>query len=263
MDEFEFDPMDGVSYTDVEDDLDGIKNEITIVSNNVDLTKPGTYEIVYEVIDSLGNVTTVARTITITNRPKITAPGDITVDYADDFDLLDGVSATDVEDGNITIIEVIGKDDVNWTKAGTYAITYKVTDSDGNITTHTRVITVRDVVRPTIEYPEDSVYKKGDDIDLEEGIKITDKDGNDITDTVTITSNVDKDKVGEYTVEYKVVDKYGNVTTFNRTIEVVRDTIWTFWVILATICFGFALIALSVTMLIRKKRNGAEMQEIA
>src|SRR5690606_27764032 len=58
-------------------------------------------------------------------------------------DHLDGVSATDTVDGDITsAITVEGVSAVNTNAAGNYTITYKVTGSDGKEVTVTRLITV-------------------------------------------------------------------------------------------------------------------------
>lgn len=70
-----------------------------------------------------------------TNHPVIHASNK-TIKVGDSFNPRAGVSATDVEDGNLTSkIKVSGT--VNTKKAGTYKITYSVTDSHGAKTTKT------------------------------------------------------------------------------------------------------------------------------
>ena len=55
-----------------------------------------------------------------------------------------GVTATDVEDGNLTTkIEVV-KNTVDTKKAGEYEVTYKVIDSDGATRTKTIKVTVKE-----------------------------------------------------------------------------------------------------------------------
>ncbi|MBC1486701.1 DUF5011 domain-containing protein [Listeria seeligeri] len=58
-----FDPMNTIKATDKENG--DITNQVKIVSNNVDIKVPGTYQVVYEVTDSDGNLTTFTRTIVV------------------------------------------------------------------------------------------------------------------------------------------------------------------------------------------------------
>jgi ABC-type oligopeptide transport system substrate-binding subunit len=59
----EFDPLAGVTATDAEDG--NLTTAINVKSNNLDNAVIGTYEIVYEVVDSAGNRTTVTRTVNV------------------------------------------------------------------------------------------------------------------------------------------------------------------------------------------------------
>lgn len=63
--------------------------------------------------------------------PTINA-ADKTLTVGDKFDPLDGVTASDKEDGDLTDKIEILECDVDTSKAGTYKVTYRVTDSDGN-----------------------------------------------------------------------------------------------------------------------------------
>ncbi|WP_415336262.1 immunoglobulin-like domain-containing protein, partial [Clostridium perfringens] len=63
-----FNPMTGVSASDKEDgDLTG---KVKVVENTVDIDKPGTYKIVYEVTDSQGAQTRKTITITVVSNDK-------------------------------------------------------------------------------------------------------------------------------------------------------------------------------------------------
>ena len=60
------------------------------------------------------------------------------------FDPLAGVSAYDEEDGDLTsTIKVLGS--VDTSKAGEYKLIYTVEDKDGNISTFTRIVVVKEV----------------------------------------------------------------------------------------------------------------------
>lgn len=79
----------------------------------------------------------------INHTPVITAE-DKTLTVGDSFDVMAGVTALDKEDGDLTDkIEVINNT-VDTSKAGTYTVTYKVTDSNGASVTKTITITVKD-----------------------------------------------------------------------------------------------------------------------
>ena len=58
------------------------------------------------------------------------------------LNLMDGVSASDTEDGNITSNIVIDNDGFNSNKSGKYNVKYTVTDTDGNIIEKSREVIV-------------------------------------------------------------------------------------------------------------------------
>ena len=62
------------------------------------------------------------------------------VKVSSDFDLMDGVSANDNEDGNLTSSVKLNTDNFNINRSGEYDLTYSVTDSDNNVTTKERKI---------------------------------------------------------------------------------------------------------------------------
>lgn len=154
-----FNPLDGVTAFDEEDgDLtDSIK-----VSGKVDTTKSGKYTLKYTVKDSQGEENSITIDITVsekTGKPevikgekpviKVTSSID-TITVGDKFDPLSGISAYDKEDGDLTAsIKVSGS--VNTSKVGEYKLTYTVEDKDGNVSTFTRIIFVKEKVISTNE----------------------------------------------------------------------------------------------------------------
>ena len=63
---------------------------------------------------------------------------------------MSGISAYDKEDGDLTAsIKVSGS--VNTSKVGEYKLTYTVEDKDGNVSTFTRIIFVKEKVISTNE----------------------------------------------------------------------------------------------------------------
>lgn len=81
----------------------------------------------------------------IPNTDPVILAEDKTLTVGDKFLPLDGVSATDQEDGTIAMTEAnIKENNVDTSKAGTYQITYIVTDSQGASSTKTVTITVEE-----------------------------------------------------------------------------------------------------------------------
>ena len=129
-----FDKMKGISYTD---DIDTTGLQIS-VTGELGEPAPGTneeYTLTYTVTDSDKNTTTVDRIVTVTNQlPEITGLDDIVINEGEGsgFDFADGVTATDLEDGNITKSIQIPTMDLSSLTEGDYSVEYTVTDSDKN-----------------------------------------------------------------------------------------------------------------------------------
>lgn len=110
-------------------------------------------KVYYTVSDSSGNRTRVVRTIRYgdVTPPEITLKGDseITIMAGDSFKD-PGFTATDNVDGDLTDkVKVSGS--VNNYSAGTYTLTYTVTDSFGNTTKVERKVIVKPYSKPDIE----------------------------------------------------------------------------------------------------------------
>lgn len=125
-----FDPKSSISALDPTDG--NITANIIVESNTVDITKVGTYKVIYSVTNSLNIKTTKEVTITVvSNAVPVIRATDIYMNTNDNLTYLENVSATDLEDGIITNnIKVISN--VNKLVPGTYDISYEITDSDSN-----------------------------------------------------------------------------------------------------------------------------------
>ena len=107
--------------------------------------------------------------------PIITAR-DRTVTVGEPFDPLEGVSASDREDGNLTAALSVTENTVNTRKAGEYQVTYEVSDSQGATVTKTVKVTVKAAdtagkeTKPTDTGKKGSTAQKsvqtGDDMNL-------------------------------------------------------------------------------------------------
>lgn len=86
----------------------------------------------------------VIRDNAVKNTPPTINAQDVQIVEGDKFDPLQGVTAHDVEDGEIILTNAnIIANDVNPDKAGEYHITYKVTDKNGVSTEKTITVTVK------------------------------------------------------------------------------------------------------------------------
>ncbi|HNP35123.1 MAG TPA: DUF5011 domain-containing protein [Woeseiaceae bacterium] len=148
----------GGTYTDAGatamDDVDGDITADIVTTDDVDETTVGAYTVTYTVADSAGNETTATRTVNVTAAADTTPPV-ITLIGSASMSLTvgntynePGATATDDVDGDISANIVIGGS-VNTAAAGTYTVTYDVSDSSGNDATQvTRTVTVTAVVTP-------------------------------------------------------------------------------------------------------------------
>lgn len=99
------------------------------------------------VISQFGGTFVASAAGTDTEPPVLTIPQGTSVVVGSAFDPLEGVSAVDNTDGDVTDrIEVIGG--VDTTTPGVYALTYVVEDSNGNQAIGSRVVTVEEPTEP-------------------------------------------------------------------------------------------------------------------
>ena len=136
----------GGSWTDAGATANG--GETVSSSGTVNTAVAGTYTITYSATDSSNNTGTATRTVTIvdTTAPIITRLGSATVTLSKGGTYSDaGATAVDNNgDGTITS-SIVTVNPVNVNAAGTYTVTYNVSDSAGNAATQvTRSVTVSD-----------------------------------------------------------------------------------------------------------------------
>ena len=210
-----FDPKAGVTVKDEDENIE------LVVESNVNTNIPGVYKVIYKATDS-GNKTTIVESSVVVN-PKMTTLNKIPVINAQDrivqlgekFDPLEGVTATDEEDKDLTKSIKVIRNDVNTNVAGDYTVVFSVTDSQGATAIHEMLVVVN---QPPVIHAEDRVITVGDEFKALEGVTATDDEQGDITEIEVVENNVKTDTPGEYTVTYKVVDKLGGVAT--KTIKV-------------------------------------------
>ena len=188
------------------------------------------HTVTYTVTDTSGNTTTVTRTIVYKDpeAPVITLKGSASMSMEVGAAFTEpGYTASDNVDGDLTAkVKVSGT--VNTAKAGTYVLTYTVTDAYGNTATAKRTVTVKkpaDTVKPVI------TLKGNASMSLTVGATFTEPgytasdnvDGN-LTSKVKVSGTVNTAKAGTYSVSYTVTDAAGNKTVVYRKVVVSDGT---------------------------------------
>lgn len=145
---------------------------------------------------------------------------DVKLNNNSKFDPLNGVSAYDAWDGDVTSKIKVISNDVDTTVGGIYTVTYEVSDSENNKTTKTIKVTVLSS-KPTLT-ANDKTIVVGSIFNPLDGVKAFDKEDGDITDKiVVISNNVDINKVGTYKLRYSVTDSDNNRVTKTISVNVV------------------------------------------
>ena len=124
----------------------------------------GKFPVTIEAKDIHGNVTTGETLLVITTDttpPKFSGLGTLSVEKNSNPDFLKGVKAVDKIDGNCEITYDVGKLDLS--KAGTYYVTYRTSDTAGNVTTAKRKVVVEHDAADTAALVKSIANKLSDD----------------------------------------------------------------------------------------------------
>lgn len=225
----------GNSYSDAgataSDDVDGnITSDIVVGGDTVNTNVVGTYVITYNVSDAAGNAADeVSRTVNVTpdvTVPVITLVGSPTVDVNVGETYIDaGATATDSFDGDITS-DIVTINPVNTSVAGSYVVTYNVSDAAGNAADEvSRTVNVlADTTPPVITLIGSATV----DVNLgaaytDDGATAVDNVDGDITSSIVTVNPVDTSVAGTYIVTYNVSDAAGNAASEEtRTVNVTN-----------------------------------------
>ncbi len=162
-----------------------------------------------------------AAEINVANNQPVINASDKTISEGSDFDPLEGVTASDVENGNLTN-KITYDSDVKTDKVGTYHVTYTVVDNSNFHASKTITVKVIDDNLPTI-MASDKEVKQFTDFDYMDGVKATAHDGTDLTDDVTYEETVNTDIADTYEVTYKVKDAKGKEASKTINVKVIPD----------------------------------------
>ena len=221
----------GSTYTDAgATATDNYNNDVTssiTAYSTVDSNTIGSYTVTYTVSDASGNQATAVRTVIVEDStpPTIALIGSnpVTVEAGSTYTDA-GATATDAYDGDLTS-SITTTSDVDVNTVGTYTVTYTVSDSSANSATASRTVNVVDTTAPVITI----IGANPVDVDLgatysDAGATATDVHDGDLTSSITVSSNVDTNTAGTYTVTYTVSDAAGNQATETRTVNVIDNS---------------------------------------
>ena len=157
--------------------------------------------------------------------PVITLTGENQIDlFVGDSYTDDGATALDDIDGDITEDIVVGGDTVDTIIAGTYIITYNVSDSVGNSADEvTRTINVEEVILESIEITNSAtklIYTVGDELDITD-LEVTGTYNNNSTSTEEITI----DNITGFNSSTPVDDQILTITVSEKTATYTIDII--------------------------------------
>ena len=205
------------------DNIDGDLTSSITVSGTVDNTIVGSYLITYSVTDSAGNSASAIRTVVVNDTvpPSISLTGNATINLSVGGVFSDpGATATDGVDGDLTSSIVISGS-VNTSNAGTYLITYSVTDNAGNSASITRTVVVNDTAPPVISLAGNATISVGFGTTFSDpGATATDAVDGDLTSSIIATGSVNTSTEGTYSIVYSVSDSAGNSASVTLSVEV-------------------------------------------
>ena len=195
--------------------IDNVEGDISgriVISNLVDMSQAGVYYVHYDVTDASGlNATRVSRTVIVSTDltvPVVTLIGGtpyihrVLVPFTDP-----GYTALDNPGNKNVTGDVVVSGMVNVNVIGDYNLVYTVSDVNGNTTTVTRVVQVRDIDAPVINSATQVFWQVG--TPFVNPVNITDNFDQNVQ--VTMTGNMDANVLGTYTVTFEAVDFSGNV----------------------------------------------------
>ncbi len=194
-----------------------------VVTDDINVDVVGTYTITFTATDTNGNVAKETREFKVkdTTAPVIT-PDDENNEYEMEVHGEKPEFKATATDNYDEHIEVVVTDDINVDVVGSYTVTFKATDENGNTATETRSFKVKDTTAPVITPDENNVYEMEVHGEKPE-FKATATDNYDEHIEVVVTDDINVDVVGSYTVTFTATDTNGNVAKETREFK-VKDT---------------------------------------
>ena len=173
-----------------------------VVNNNQEFYK------IYTDLEA-GNVQfgyVLASKFNVSNTQPVINASDKTINLGGTFNYMEGVSASDKENGDLTN-KIIYEGVVDTNKAGNYKVTYTVSDSSNFHASKEINVKVVGGTAPILEVSDKKIIQF-EEFDYMKDVKATDNSG-DITSNITYEGIVDTNKVGIYNVKYKASNVFG------------------------------------------------------
>jgi len=201
-------------------DITGISS---IVHNAPDVFPLGSTLIAWTATDNHGNITTAYQTITVvdTTLPVIISPQDITSEAVDP-------TMNYIELGELVASDSVGIESIINDKPitfpfGSTTVTWTVTDTSGNISQATQVVTLVDTTLPEIFAPTDIVAEATGLSNTM--IELGEATAHDIMGIASVTEHPSNFFVlGETTITWTATDTSGNSASATQTVTIVDTT---------------------------------------
>ncbi len=151
--------------------------------------------------------------------------GEISVSVnATDEELLEGVSATDPEDGDITdslVVEGIS----SLIKGNDIKVTYAAVDSENHVTKASRTVKFVDYESPRFSLSAPLIFRLSNNINIFSNVGAEDVFDGDISNSLkySISNDVSFDTIGEYEIKFSVTNKIGDTVTLPVTLEITDE----------------------------------------
>jgi hypothetical protein len=143
--------------------------------------------------------------------------------HQDNINYLTGVSARDVEDGNLINDVHVDASSVDTNTPGNYWVNYSVTDSVGHTTTVKReVVIYNDAPVLYVTHTKTSI-EVGTTFNAMSGVLARDFQDGDLSDRVAVSGSVDTSKPGIYDLTYQIADNDGATAMAKQEVTVFAD----------------------------------------
>ncbi|MDF2536866.1 MAG: hypothetical protein K0R18_3028 [Bacillales bacterium] len=159
-----------------------------------------------------------ANSVRESEKPQIMFDPYIEITVGDSFDFNSDVDFSDNKDSKSFLkesLKISSTPEFDANTEGSYSLEYAITDSDKNSVSKTRIIVVNPAVKtdaPSISVANEAVeIEVGTTYDLKEGLSIINGDQSLLEQIkVSSTPTFNKDKEGEYNINFSVEDAAGN-----------------------------------------------------
>lgn len=231
-----FNVLDDLMATDLEDGP--LTSLVTTNVTEIDTNIPGVYPIIYTIIDSDGNLTTITRVVVV-NYNKRFMIGDTHIIDAQDFTI--GLGQVDINEsiikdnaqvksydrttGHLSNSNILISNNGGYqAKLGDYNITFTIENELSTTTTIIAHVISRNI--PTIKTPSLSIINVGASFNVMDNVSALDlEDGLLTNDIISNTLLIDTNTPGVYPIEYTVIDSDFNEVSAIQVVVVQVNSI--------------------------------------